>query len=235
MAYKKVDDNKIIGVDKKGQIIRDVTPIKPDITYDEDGNANWPTFDLPRPRVGGSEERLLPEEVMKLHGDVGMNEIFSVDDFEAIDGDKTNCHVDNITINRGKKANPYKGKGPKDKSEKVTEEVSDKGEEVQEDDKPDSIPEPENKEQTVTGNDLPSGVTKGESGKFVSTDDSFPKDDNEDIGHSLNHTATKAIDIIEDTYMEILQDQEFFNEDDSTRPRKTVVKAWEKKQKQFES
>jgi hypothetical protein len=214
MAYEQIDGNKNILVNEKGQLREELRNIDPDYEYDDDGNVDkekWPTV-VVQSDTEGTDRRLLPAEVLKIHGDLPINGHYTPNMFDAEDGDKTNCSKENIIYNADAPKKPYKSdpsKESEDEEPKTSGKVvHDPTKEAQKnaDDSGDAEEPEEEKEGNSSGNNI--------------------------VGQSGDFNATEAIEIINNNSFADLEEADFFNEDELNNPRTTVVEAWEKKEKQ---
>lgn len=220
MGYEQIDGNKNILVNERGQVREDLSNIKPHYEYDEEGNIDtdrWPTV-VVQSSTEGQDRRLLPAEVLKLHGDLPKNGNYTRDMFDAKDGDKTNCAKENIIYNESAPSQPYKSK-PGEEEPKGSE-------------------EPKN-QPTGTVVEDPTKTAGSKSSQGSTEDDQEPEENssgNKITGQSQDYNATEAQEIIKNNSFEDLQAAGFYNELDGPKDeRVTVTEQWEKKKNQAES
>lgn len=231
MAYEQIDGNKNILVNERGQLREGLRNIEPDYEYDKDGNIDtdkWPTV-VVQSSTGGEDRRLLPAEVLKIHGELPANGHYTRNMFDAEDGDKTNCSKDNIIFNQETPKQPYKSSPEEETEEDKGEEDQPTGKVVNDPTKT-GQPDPEEKEQ----------MKEGEGGSSEEEDESNSSG-NKIVGQSQDYNATPAVEIIKNNSLEDLLEADFYNEDSGPKEKRvTVEEAWNKKkeagkQKQTES
>lgn len=216
MAYVQVDGNKDILVNEKGQVREGLRNLPEDsdrfeYEYDSEGNKQdeWPYVVVDIDSDGNEDKRLLPEIVMKTHGEIPRNVKCSRSDFKAKEGHKANpltSGLDNIEYvgdasTKSEKGKPY--------TQPPQQEQADAGE-----------AEPAESTEVVQG------------GEEAPTPEDQPENLS-DLGKgSAELSAKRAIEIIEKYELEELQDLGFFTEDSpGHKARVTVVAAWKKKKK----
>lgn len=225
MAYEQIDGNKSILVNEKGQLREGLRNIEPDYEYDKQGNIDtdkWPTV-VVQSSTGGEDRRLLPVEVLKIHGDLPANGHYTRNMFDAEDGDKTNCSKDNIIFNQEAPKQPYKG-DPMGEEEGET----DDGEQDQPTGKVVDDPTKTGKQEPVEG-----GSPSPE--KETEDEDDSNSSGNKIVGRSQDYNATPAVEIIKNNSLEDLLEADFYNEDSGPKDKRvTVEEAWDKKKGESE-
>jgi hypothetical protein len=121
MGYRQIDGNKPLLIHENGKVRNGLRNLPPDSDrfvyhYDKSGKPStkhWPKLIISHDSDGNDDVRLLPEVQMKTHGQLPNSLVCNPDDFKALDGDKTNCALDNLEyVGDGsfKKKSPYKEK-----------------------------------------------------------------------------------------------------------------------------
>lgn len=224
MGYKQVDGNKNILVNERGQLrhgLRNLPPDSDRIIYErnKDGSVanEWPKVVVDVNQGGKEDVRLLPELVMKEHGELPRSLSCAKGDFKSKSGSKhniTDCALENIEYvgsGSAKAQKPYKDAPEKEK---------DTGAEAK------AAPEPPESKKVEAAEkaqaaDTPKVKTEGEMSDLAKG------------SGELN--AKEAIKIINNYDFEELQDLGFYTEEERDGDvRVTVQEAWEKKKKEYE-
>lgn len=107
--FKQIDGIKLHSVDELGRTRFKLRTIRPEV----DEETGYRYINVPTAGPGpGYERRYIHLEVMKLHGKVPASVIHEVTDVEFIDGDKSNCNIENLrftgelTMSQPAKAEP---------------------------------------------------------------------------------------------------------------------------------
>lgn len=220
MGYKQIDGVKSILVKQTGELREGLRNLPPDsdrieYVYDKAGNKKneWPIVIVDISGEGTEDKRLLPEIVMKHHGELPKNVKCSREDFKSKSGSKSNIldsNIENLEYvgdASTEKKKPYKDAPGKEATAK------------------DEAPEPEPEEPETK-----SAKKAGDEPKGKPKIDNEPSDLMKGSG-ALN--AKEAIKIINNYEFEELVDVGFFTEPERDGdPRVTVVDAWNAKKNQ---
>lgn len=102
MPYKQIDKTKIL-VHESGRVREEMRNLPDDsdrflYSRNKDGEIKneWPKLIIEQDSEGREDIRLLPELVLKYHGDLPPSLRCSAKDFEAADGNKLNCSIENV-------------------------------------------------------------------------------------------------------------------------------------------
>lgn len=220
MAYEQIDGNKSILVNEKGQLREELRNIEPDYEYDESGNIDtdqWPTV-VVQSDSEGTDRRLLPAEVLKIHGDLAQNGQYTANMFDAEDGDKTNCARENIIFEDRKPKSPYKEDPKKAEGDPETDEDEPSGKVVH-----DPIKESD-------------GAAEDGGSETDEDDDGRNSSGNTISSQSQDFNVDEAVEVIRNNTFGDLVEANFYNEESGPKEKRiTVEEAWEKKKQNRES
>lgn len=227
MGFKQVPGSDEVLVHEDGRVrlgLRNIPKDSQRLQWPTDKTGNkkneWPTLII---KVGYNEperKMLLPEAIMKTHGELPSQQRCAPEDFTPKNDSRTRMQdaaLDNLEYSAtGNNDDPVKSTKFIDKPENRKEKQDEE--------------KPEPKAKTKPKEDAPD--------KDVPTANADAKDVSEGVAKlrkgSAELTAKEAIQIIEDYDFEELRDLDFYTEEERDRPRTTVIEAWEKKLEEFQ-